>query len=235
MKPYVLGIIPARSGSKRLPGKNIKDLFGKPLIAYTIEVAAASCALNDFIVSTDSKKITTVAQQFGAKVPFLRPASLATDEAKTADVLIHAVKEYEHLSNVTVDVVVTLQPTQPFRMASDIDKAIKLLCANSQAESVITCYETHNVHPYLMYIPKDGYMKPLMSDAVNSMRHQQMPNVYIRNGAVYVTRRRLLLEAKKVIEENPLGCIMPRERSFNIDDLFDFELCEAFLRYKANL
>lgn len=234
MKLFVLGVIPARSGSKGIPKKNIKDLYGKPLITYTIEVATASNVLNDFIVSTDSEEIAAVAQKFGAKVPFLRPMSIATDEAKIVDVLIQTVKEYEHLNNVHVDVVVTLQPTQPLRTASDVDNATKLLIENQQANSVITCYEVRHEHPYFMYVPSNGYMKPLMSEATHSVHRQQIPKVYVRNGAVYVARRELILQEGKITDEQPLVYIMPRERSFNLDDSFDFELCEAFLKYRAN-
>lgn len=235
MREFVLGVIPARSGSKGVPEKNIKKLLDKPLIAYTIEAAGASHVLDDVIVSTDSKKIAEVARRFGARVPFMRPESLAADETRTADVLMHAIEEYEHRSRTKVDVVVTLQPTQPLRTASDIDGTVKLLGDNPGAESVITCYEVGHAHPYFMYIPSNGYMKPLMSGAGRPALRQQMPKVYVRNGAVYATRRRLLVEEGKITEERPLVHIMPKERSFNIDDRFDFELCEAFLKYRSGL
>ena len=227
MKPFVLGIIPARGGSKRIPDKNIIALAGQPLISYTTEAARKSCRLDDLLVSTDSDAIAEIVRGLGVKVPFRRPDEFSTDAASTSDVLINVVEEYETLSGRAVDIIVTLQPTQPLRSAGDIDQAVALLDTDPGAESVITCYKADSVRPEYMYFPVEGRVRLLMEGP-------NKDEIYIRNGAVYVTRRRLLMEDRKIMEEHPMCYIMPRERSFNIDEPFDLELCEAFLRYKSN-
>ncbi len=232
MKPFVLGIIPARGGSKRIPDKNIVKLNGKPLISYTVEAAKGSLELDDVIVSTDSAVITEVAESLGINVPFRRPDEFSTDNAQTVDVLTHVVKEYEAAYKKTVEIIVTLQPTQPLRSASDIDSTIALLDKDTRSESVITCYEANNIQPDYLYKPVDGRVEPFMQKSAGAEAEQKRKTVYLRNGAVYVTKRRLLMEERKIMEDLPLYYVMPRERSFNIDEPFDLELCEAYLKYR---
>ena len=142
----ILGVIPARGGSKGIPNKNIKDLSGKPLIYYTITEAQQSTLLSDTIVSTDSMLIKEVAETFGANVPFLRPNELSHDTALAIPTIQHAVRTYEGIVGFDYDYVVMLQPTAPLREASDIDNSLKILI-DSQKDSIISITDVYNYHP----------------------------------------------------------------------------------------
>lgn len=230
MSQVFLGIIPARSGSKGVKDKNIRMVAGKPLIAYTIEAAAQSALLTDCIVSTESERIAAVAKQCGGTVPFLRPAELATDDAPTIDVLMHAVAAYEQLHSLQVDYLVLLQPTTPLRTAADIDHAIALMRSMPEARSLITCYEATAIHPRIMYRRSGSVMHPYLADGQGVTSRHAFEPVYVRNGAIYIADRRLVVEERCVMADNPVGYLMPRERSVNIDDYFDLFIAESILR-----
>lgn len=226
-EPFILGVIPARSGSKGVKQKNVREVGGKPLIHYTIEAAAECPRLSDVIVSTDSREIANVANEAGGKTPFLRPKGLATDTAPTLDVMQHAIREYEARNTCTVDVSVLLQPTTPLRNTDDITTSIEMYLRNEECRSVVTCYETTDVHPNIMYEQLGNVLTPLRKDPPE--RRQEFRPVFVRNGAVYVSERKLLMEDEKLYSETPVGHIMPRERSINIDEPFDLTLAEFLL------
>lgn len=230
---YILGIIPARGGSKGIPNKNIFPLKGRPLIAYTIEAAKGSHLLDDFFVSTDAEVIAKVARAKSAQVPFIRPNEIAKDDTPMVSVLQHAIKWYEEKHRINMTAVVTLQPTAPLRLASDIDGAISLFLRNPEADSLITCYNALNVHPNYMYVREGGRMITLMKER-SMLRRQEFEPVYVRNGAVYITRRDLIMEGGRIVGDKPLGYIMPRERSVNIDEPFDLELALFLLNRKSD-
>lgn len=233
MSWYILGIIPARGGSKGIPDKNTFPLKGRPLIGYTIEAAKGSRLLDDFFVSTDSEVIARVSRAEGAQVPFMRPKELAQDDTPTAAVLQHAVKWYEEKHCLNVTAVVTLQPTTPLRLASDIDGAISLFVNNPEADSLITCYEAVATHPRYMYTREDERVIPLRKER-SLLGRQEFEPVYVRNGAVYITCRDLIMEEGRIMGDKPLGYIMPRERSVNIDEPFDLELALFLLDRKSD-
>lgn len=230
---YIFGIIPARGGSKGIPDKNIFLLKGRPLIAYTIEAAKGSHLLDDFFVSTDSEVIAKVARAEGAQVPFMRSGEIAKDDTPMVLVLQHAIKWYEEKHRLNVTAVVTLQPTAPLRLASDIDGAISLFLRNPEADSLITCYETLDVHPNYMYVKEREGMVPLMKER-SMLRRQEFESVYVRNGAVYISCRDLIMEKGRIVGDKTLGYIMPRERSVNIDEPFDLELALFLLNRKSD-
>jgi len=230
MSQIFLGIIPARSGSKGVKDKNIRMVAGKPLIAYTIEAAARSTLLTDCIVSTESERIAAIATQYGGTVPFPRPAELATDDAPTIDVLVHAVAAYEQMHSLHVDYLVLLQPTTPLRTAADIDSAIGLMQSMPEARSLITCYKATAVHPRIMYHRSGSIMQPYLADGQSMTSRHVFEPVYVRNGAIYIADRRLVMEERRVMADNPIGHLMPRERSVNIDDYFDLFVAESILR-----
>lgn len=216
----VLGVIPARGGSKGVVGKNIKLLDGKPLIAYTIDVAKKS-QLADVIVSTDSKEIAQVSEDNGATVPFLRPKELATDSAKAIPVIIHALKEMEQKTGSTYDAVMMLQPTSPFKLVSDINKAIDLL-SSSGADSVISVVNVSGHHPARMkYLEGDRLIDPDFCEEYENQPRQELRPMYIRNGAIYLTRKDILL-SDSFKGSDCRALIMPEERSVNIDTEIDF-------------
>lgn len=219
----VLGVIPARGGSKGIPRKNLRLLGGKPLIAWTIEAARASARLDRTVLSTDDDEIAHVGRDFGADVPFRRPAELATDTAGAIPNIQHALACVEELEGVDYDAVVMLQPTTPFRTSADIDGAVGLLDATG-ADAVISVVDVEAHHPARMKYLEDGRLvdPPFCEDYENQPRQELRP-MYIRNGAVYATRRGVLLGGS-FKGGDCRAWVMPAERSVNID-------AEADLRY----
>lgn len=226
----ILGIIPARGGSKGVPGKNIKPLNGKELIAYTIETALQS-KLDDVIVSTDDVNIKNVALKYGALVPFIRPAELASDKAASIPVAIHGLQEMEKLNNTTYDAIMLLQPTTPFRSVDDINQSIETLI-ESGSDSVISVKDVQANHPARMkYLVGNQLMDPPFCEEYENQNRQELETYYIRNGAIYLTRRDVLLGGSYK-GKDCRAHIMPDERSVNIDNLMDFEYAEWLISRK---
>lgn len=222
---FVLGIIPARGGSKGISNKNIRELKGKPLLAYTIEASRESSKLNDFILSTDSQTIADYAEQYGLTTNALRPHELASDTAKSIDVVKYEVVKYERDIGCRIDVIVLLQPTTPMRTAADIDHAIDIFY-KSEADSLISVYEASEVHPYVMYYCEKDRLKSILEEGHKFLRRQEFKPVYVRNGALYIAKRDQVMEQNSIVCERPVAYIMPRERSVNIDEPFDLEIAE---------
>lgn len=224
----VLAVIPARGGSKGVPGKNIRLLGDLPLIAHTIEAAKASKRLDRFIVSTDSAEIAAVAQQWGAETPFMRPETLATDFAKAIPVMQHALVQMEALTGVHYDALMMLQPTTPFRTAGDIDQAIEIL-ASSGADSVISVVDVGGHHPARMkYLEGDRLVDPPFCEAYENQPRQELVPMYIRNGAIYLTRRGTLMSGS--FKGNDCrALLMQPEQSVNIDSMLDFDYATFLL------
>ena len=220
-----LAIIPARGGSKGVPKKNIRDLAGKPLIAWTIAEAKKSRYLDRCIVSTEDAEIKKVAEESGGEVPFLRPQGLAQDGTASIDVVLHAIRKLPDY-----DFVVLLQPTSPLRTVEDIDGAIAF-CFDHGAESCVSITESEH-SPYWMY-RLDGMQKmlPLLElSREENYQRQKLPKVYRLNGAVYVNRIGALLSGRSLLEKDTVGYIMPQERSYDIDTMLDFELVGTVVR-----
>lgn len=226
----VLGVIPARGGSKSIPRKNIIPLFGKPLLAYTIEAALASKLLTRFVVSTDDAEISSVAHKYGADVPFLRPAEIASDDALSLPVIQHATRKVEKLDDTVFDVVVMLQPSTPLRTSEDIDTGISMLI-ESNSDSVISVVEVDSNHPFRMKrVLDDGRLINYIDQGFEDMRpRQQLPPVFIRSGALYITQRDVLMEQNSFVGQDCRAYIMPKERAVNIDSEFDLQLAEFLL------
>ncbi len=221
----ILCVIPARGGSKRLPGKNIKLLLGKPLIAYAIAAAKGSAYVDRIVVSTDDEKIASVARASGTEA-VIRPAELATDAADVTLSYQHAVTAVE--TDGTFDFVVLVQPTVPGILAGDIDAAIEKIIA-SGARSCITVCEIAD-RPEFMYRVGEGGMLTPYSDTPAG-RTQDLEPLYRINGAVYVTVRGTLMNEGKIIDNQSCAAVlMPRERSTDIDTELDFIVAEASLR-----
>jgi CMP-N-acetylneuraminic acid synthetase len=229
MDKFILGIIPARGGSKGIPKKNITLLCGRPLIAYTIDAVRESRLLSDTIVSTDSIEIRDIVLRLGVKAPFIRPAELSGDLCPTIKTVTHAVKMYEELYDKTVDIVALIQPTTPLRTALDIDQSIKLLLDNPSANSLISCYHSQRVHPRIMYSIDNGIGTSIYKNNNLGMRRQEFEDIYVRNGAVYLTTIQLL-DKDKLVDDSPLCYIMPEERSINIDTQYDLKLAGYYLQ-----
>ena len=225
----MIAIIPARVGSKGLPGKNIKLLNGKPLIAYTIEAAIASSHITKVIVSTDDKEIYATALKYGAQDTFLRPSELAQDTSLAIDSYLYTLERLEKEFNYDITNFIVLQPTSPLRTSTDIDNAIELFYKN-KADSVISyCKEQHPIS-WHKYIEGDGKLTNIFPDSLNN--RQDNVASYYPNGAIYVFKYQLIKQ-KKYYSDNTFSFLMPRNRSVDIDDLEDFEYA-IFLMEKSN-
>ena len=211
-----------------MPGKNIRPLLGKPLIAYTIEQALACKRIDGVYVSTDSPDIASVARQCGATVPFLRPANLATADAPKIPVIRHLVREVERLRG-PIDVIVDLDPTSPLRDIADIDACLTLL--DRDADVVITAYESDK-NPYFNMVEYDstGSVRLVKSAGAEIAGRQAAPKVYAMNASIYVWHRRTL--EKGLWGGRTKLHVMPRERSIDIDSLIDFRLVELLMQQR---
>jgi CMP-N-acetylneuraminic acid synthetase len=231
----IIGIIPARGGSKGVSKKNIHPILGRPLIAYTISEALKSKLLTRVILSSDDDEIIEISKKCGVEVPFRRPKELAMDLTQSLPVIQHAVRFMEELEGVTYDCVVMLQPTTPLRLASDIDAGIELLL-ESGADSVISVVDVGAYHPLRMKrVIQNGLLINYIDQGHEDLRpRQQLPPVYIRNGALYITRRNVLLEQNSFTGRDCRAYIMPKERSVNIDTEFDLVLAEYLLKRRES-
>ncbi len=233
----VLGVIPARGGSKGIPRKNVYPLLGKPLIAYTIEPALESRLLTETIVTTDDEEIAGVSRQYGALVPFIRPAELATDLAGAVPTIQHAVREMESLRGTEYDVVVMLQPTTPLRTTEDIDTSIEKLLTTG-ADSVISVVDVGGHHPMRMKrIEQDGETDILVDyedEKMENRPRQDLPKVYLRAGSIYATIRDVLMNEGSFKGRISRPYVVPPERAVNIDIMADMKLAEWRLEEQKN-
>lgn len=230
----ILGIIPARGGSKGLPRKNLKPLCSKPLIAWTIEQALASKYLDKVIVSTEDKEIAEVSKQFGAEVPFIRPKELATDEAKSSDVIIHALNWFKKTTQ-KFDYLALLEPTSPLREKDDIDKCIELLIDNKVAKSIVSVSRLESAHPEFNVIidKKNNFIRKMDgSDNFRVLRRQDLLDVYFFDGTIYVSEAETFLKKKTFYHDRTLAYIVPRWKSFEVDEMFDLICIEAILKHR---
>jgi len=223
-----LGVIPARGGSKGVPGKNISVVAGKPLIAWTIEAAKASRGLTRCIVSTDDELIANVAMEYGSEVPFLRPKELAMDTSPQQPALLHAIQWLREHDQFETDYVVILQPTSPLRTACDIDAAIELR-DHHDAKSVVSVFMPHGHPLWSKKVTTDGLLEDYFPAYEGSLRRQDLPAAYMPNGAVYVVDVELLQHSDSVYSDRSYGYIMPLERSLDIDVSWELELARLIL------
>lgn len=215
----ILGIIPARGGSKGVPGKNIKLLGGKPLIAHAIDCAVESGKLSKIIVSTDSEDIASVARDFGAEV-ILRPSDLATDSSN----VVTAVKHVLEVLQEDFDIIVLLQPTAPLRTGSQLNEVIKMLSDSEKLEGVISVVPMDDVHPARMYnLEQDNHILPYLKDG-ESLRRQDIQPLYYRNGCFYAVKTKAFLEQNSFMVQNKKGYVMDVNWLVNIDIPRDFAL-----------
>lgn len=227
----VLTIIPARCGSKGIQDKNIIDVCGKPLIAYSIEPAIElfkEGMVSEVIVSTDCHKIADVANSFGAKTPFLRPETISGDNAKSIEFIIHAIEFYEK-QNIFFDAVLLLQPTSPLRTYRQLQEALSEF-KSKDADSLISCYKEEYINDLVMYRDGiDNFLEPLNDKHNKGVRRQDHDSIFVRNGAVYLTRVEYLKNMRQIISDNPLLLEMKKSDSINIDTLEDLEMLKRVL------
>ena len=233
----VLAVVPARGKSKGIPRKNIAPLRSRPLLAYTAMAALAARHISRVILSTDDEEIAEVGRKWGLEVPFMRPARLAKDDTPTIPVLQHAVESLESQGE-HFDAVLTLQPTTPFRLASDIDGAIELL-ARTNADSVVSFVDVGEHHPARMkWIDEDRrVIDPPFAEQVEGQRRQELRPIYLREGSIYLTRRDVLMKDSSIKGRDCRAWLIPQERTCNIDTPFDLFLAEqmmAWMQYETS-
>jgi CMP-N,N'-diacetyllegionaminic acid synthase len=229
----VLAVVTARGGSKGLPGKNIRPLIGKPLINWTIEAALAAPSIDSIVVSTDDEKIATVARSAGARVPFMRPSALASDTASSIDVLLHAIDTLEQIGE-SYDVVVLLEPTSPLRESCDIEQSLSQLIEN-RAGSVVSVCRAESHHPAFMYRQtSDSRLTPFTNQQPSTLRRQEIEPVYFLEGTVYCSHIDVLRAQRSFYHQDTLAYEVPKWKSIEIDDIYDFVMVEALMRFKEH-
>jgi CMP-N-acetylneuraminic acid synthetase len=228
----ILGLIPARGGSRGIPHKNIATLLGRPLLAYTCDAALASRLLSRIVVTTDDEEIAAVARTAGAEVPFLRPAELARPETPSAPVALHAVEWLRQRHGWDADIVVLLQPTSPLRRAAHIDEALERMSA-SEADTVVSVIPVpHRFSPYNVGQVTDGVWRDFWDGPLpfDRFRRQAAPQFFARNGpAVLATRTHILRSRKGFFGDRVVTYEMAEEDSIDIDTPFDLRLAEWML------
>ena len=224
----MIAIIPARGGSKGLPGKNVRPLNGKPLIAYAIEAALKAKHIDRVIISTDDEEIARVAVEHGAELPFMRPAELASDTAMAIDNYIYTIGRLEKEGGKPIDAFVVLQPTSPLRIAEDVDGAIEMF-EHKGADSVISyCQEAHPV-TWHKFLDEEGRFVDIFDSNIKNRQENRVS--YYPNGAVYVFRTAMIRE-RRYYTSKSYAYVMPRSRSVDIDFIEDFEYAEFLLKRK---
>lgn len=227
----ILAIIPARGGSKGLPGKNIRPLLGKPLIAWSIEHAQKSELVDEIFISTDSQEIANVAEQYGVKVPELRPAELAVDTAPSSAFIEYTINKYKKEGN-SFDYFILLEPTSPLREVEDVDKSIKMLIDQPEFDSIVGVCKAEDIHPaFMVKIDKGGGLVSYESE-MNTIRRQDLPEVYFFEGTIYVSKCEAYLHKKVFYHDSTLPYIVPKWKSPEVDDIIDFVTIEAILKAK---
>ena len=225
-KQRVVALIPARGGSKGIKNKNIVDICGKPLIAYTIEAARQSRYLDRIIVSTDSESIMQVAIKYGADVPFLRPKQLASDTASTLEVVLHLI-EYLAKAGDVYNTLMLLQPTSPLRSTEEIDGALEKYC-NNGLKSLVSVSEVTDPPILMRYIVDKTHMENLLSGN-STIRRQDMEKIYRVNGSIYINNIKEI-HNETSFKDNEIPYIMKKEHSVDIDEYVDIERVKFYLK-----
>ena len=231
----VIGIIPARGGSRGLPGKNVRQMCGKPLIAWSIEKALKSRHLDVVLVSTDSAEIAAIASEHGAEVPFLRPAELATDTANSYDVIRHALTHYRQSAGRVFDYTALLEPTSPLREDDDIDRVLVALDAAARDfDSVVTMGEVGE-HPSIMKRLVGNGIEPFCKELTQTKRRQDNAPAFFPYGVAYVAKTDVLLEENTFYTRRCMGLPIRRYQNYEIDDVYDFYCVESVMRHEWGL
>jgi len=227
-----VGIIPARGGSKSLPGKNLAPLAGRPLIAHTIGAALEAASVERVVVTTDDPEIAEVARREGAEAPFLRPKELAADETTAEETLLHAIGWLADEQGYRPEYVVLLQPTSPLRTAGDIDAAMHL-ARQRDADAVVSVTPSQHHPSWMRGIDADGRLVDLPEITRHCPRRQDLPDVYALNGSIYLARRAVLLNRRSWYTDKTYAYVMPPQRSLDIDTAWDLHLAELVLKDRS--
>lgn len=228
----VIAIIPARGGSKGLPGKNIRDLCGKPLIAWTIEKAKKSKYLDVILVTTDSQEIAGIAKKYGADIPFLRPSDLAGDRVPTYDVIFHALTHYREAQGREFGYTVLLEPTSPLREDEDVDRMLETLDGRAEIFDAIVSVGEVSEHPSIMKRLVGDRMEPYCPELTQTTRRQDNVPAYFPYGVAYIAKTTELLREKTFYLRRCTPFVIKRYQNYEIDDLHDFLCVESVMKYE---
>lgn len=231
----VLGLITARGGSKSIPRKNIAPLAGRPLLAYTADAARGCPRITRVVLSTDDEQIAQVGREYGVEVPFMRPAELATDTATSLGVARHAVEWLADQDGWQTDILVLLQPTSPLRTARHLTEALDALIA-AGADTVVSVIEVpHHFSPYKLMKLQDGRLSSFWDQPLPSVRRQDVPPLYARNGpAILATTGATLMERDTFYGDHIVPYLMNEVDSVDIDTPFDLKLAEWLIRERRD-
>jgi CMP-N-acetylneuraminic acid synthetase len=227
----ILAIIPARSGSKGLKDKNIKNLNGKPLMAYTIEAAKESGVFEEIIVSTDSEEYGSIAKSYGATIPFIRPEELSRDETSSEDVIVNILNYYKSIGK-EFKYFMLLQPTSPLRNSKDILNCVSLL-EEENANAVVGVCESEYSPLVMTKLDKDKRLDGFLK-GIKGVRRQDFHKYYRINGAIYLCSVKYYLEERNFYKENCFAYIMDKYSSVDIDDIYQFKLAELLIKEELN-
>ena len=235
-KSTVIAIIPARSGSKGLKDKNILNLNGIPLIAWTINAALESKYIDKVVVSTDSADIQKIAEKYGAEAPILRPKELATDSSQTYTAIEHMLNYYRLNFKQEFEFVVLLEPTSPLRTFEDIDEAINKIGMHESATSIVGVGRCENQHPdFLVKVGTGGFISSFAGPTIASKRRQEISPVFFLEGSIYISRTKSLEEFKSFYQNRTIAMEFPKWKTFEIDDYTDFLIVEKLLQNELRL
>lgn len=227
----VIAIVPARGGSKGLPGKNIRPLCGKPLIVWSIEAGLRSIYVDEVVVTTDNEEIAAVGRQHGAAVPFLRPAELATDTATSCAAVEHALNFYANQNQGRFDYVVLLEPTSPLRAPGDIDEMLgRLVALADRYDAVVSLGQVHE-HPAIMKRLAADSIQPYVAEAEQKTRRQDHDAAYFPYGVAYVIKTPVLFAERTFYPRRTTYKIIQRYQCYEIDDLYDFLAVESIMKH----
>jgi CMP-N,N'-diacetyllegionaminic acid synthase len=230
----VLALIPARAGSKGLPGKNTRPLLGKPLISWSIETALKTKYIDEVVVSTDSSEIAELARKAGASIPFIRPEELATDNSTSVDVAIHALSELLALSGTKYDLIVLLEPTSPIRKTTDLETMLeKLVSSTSNFDGIISLGEVREHPIYMKKLNGDRFIN-LIKDSESTSRRQDNEPIYFPYGIAYIVKCSTLETERTFYPVNCTYYIVEPDQCYEIDSILDFVFVESLLARYVN-
>lgn len=227
----VLALVPARGGSKGLPGKNVRNLCGRPLIQWSIDTALACREIDAVVVSTDDEQIAAIAASIGAEVPFLRPPALADDTASSIDVIIHAL-DFLQSKGRTFDIVLLLEPTSPLREVADIQLALKRM-VDEMATAIVSVCQAESIHPSFMFrLAAQDRLVPFLSISPTGLRRQEIEPLFYVEGTLYASKVETLRQRRSFYHEDTLAYEVDKWKALEIDDIIDFKMVEALVHSK---
>lgn len=230
MKSKVLAIIPARGGSKRIPNKNKKKLGGKEMIRYAIDAALNSKLLTSIVISSDDEEILDISKTYAEIIPIVRPNDISGDKASAITYVQQAIEYLKDNFARSYDIVVIIQPSSPFTLGCDIDETISLLLDSDDADSSVSVMRLdHAIHPVKLKTLVNNELIPYLEEEKGRMADYDLPELYVRNGSVYVSKIENI-KKNKIIGDKCLGYVMPRERSLDINDPIDFDFAEFLIQ-----